>query len=82
MRSLAQTTRETRNGRDHVQITVNEFLTNRKQLLVYSIAGFLDIPPESVKIQSVEEGSAKVFVRLDAEAASRLLQAHRLETRN
>jgi len=59
-----------------IQLQLRDFDDKRKLWLQHALASFLDTHPESVEIRSVHEGSVKVFVRLDAEAAARLLEAH------
>jgi tetratricopeptide (TPR) repeat protein len=46
-----------------------------QRLFVHALAGFLGIPPEDVKVCSVEEGSVKLVVELPAPAAERLTEA-------
>jgi tetratricopeptide (TPR) repeat protein len=51
------------------------FDARAERLLVHALAAFLDIPPEAVKVCSVEEGSVKLVVELSADAAEQLLEA-------
>lgn len=51
------------------------FDATTQRILVHALAAFLNIPPEAIKVCSVEEGSVKLVVELPAAAAERLTGA-------
>lgn len=58
-----------------INMRVDDFTAKQRDWLKHALAGFLRIPPELVKIDSIEEGSTKVYLTLPRDSAKKLLKA-------
>ncbi len=62
-----------------IDIPKKDFDPKSKRMLLHSIAGFLEIPPESIKITDEKEGSMKITTDIPKESGIKLLYAFRKE---
>ncbi len=58
-----------------LDMDINDFGPIQRRWLQYALASFLDIPPENVIVESIEEGSVNVTVCLPEKAAQELVDA-------
>ena len=56
---------------------IPEFGERDQSLLTYAIAGFLSIPPHTVRVTSIEQSSIEITVELPEESAEELLTAYK-----
>jgi hypothetical protein len=60
-----------------IAMELEQFSEKEQRWLQHAIAGFLEIPPQAVRIASIERGSVKVTIELPRQDANRLLSAYR-----
>jgi GAF domain-containing protein/anti-sigma regulatory factor (Ser/Thr protein kinase) len=60
-----------------IQMEQEDFNEKNQRWLQYAIAAFLEIPPDAVRVASIEMGSVKVTIELPERDAERLLSAYR-----
>jgi len=58
-----------------LQIEYDNFSTKEERLLIHALAGFLEIPPESIKLLTKEKGSLIVTLELPSQSVKKLSQA-------
>ena len=76
---------KTRKRLSRVQLTINceyeNFDSNKRRLLQFGVAKFLDIEPEQILIAEIERGSVRITLVLEEAHASRLAEAARKNDR-
>lgn len=65
-----------------IDLELAGFDESTQRWLQYALASFLDISPETVQIESVEEGSVRVTIDLPENCANELLKAFRTDLSN
>jgi hypothetical protein len=60
-------------------IEYEKFDTKEKNLLIHALANFLDISPDEISIEMIEEGSTKISLKLPKESGDKLMRYSREE---